>query len=288
MGKFARSWALMKESYAVLKATPELTFFPIVSGIVSLIVACSFFIPLALSTGVLHGGLHGRQLPPTYYAVLFVYYLVSYFVVIFFNAALVSCAHDSLSGIPTTYKQGLQNATKHIGKIFVWAVIAATVGTILRWVAERAGIVGQIVIGILGFAWTVITYFVVPIIVLEDASPFAALKKSGGMLKTTWGEQIIAGISISMATGLLGLIGVIPVIIGVACLIGGLYILAIPAFLLAVVYWICLAIVSTTLTGIFNTALYVYASKGVVPNGFSAEYIQGAFAPKPASKIFGR
>ena len=278
----------MKESYAVLKATPQLTFFPIVSGIVSLVVALTFFIPLALSTGAMHGGLHNRQLPPTYYAVLLVYYLVSYFVVIFFNSALISCAHDSLTGVPTTYKHGLQNASKHIGKIFVWAVIAATVGTLLRWIGEKLGIVGQIVIGLLGFAWTVITYFVVPIIIIEDASPFAALKKSGGMLKTTWGERIIAGISVSMATGLLMLIGLIPVAIGVACIIGGLYILAIPAFVLAVVFWLCLAIVSTTLTGIFNTALYIYASTGVVPNGFSPEYIQGAFAPKPASKIFGR
>jgi Family of unknown function (DUF6159) len=289
MGRFARSWALMKESYAVLKATPQLTFFPIVSGIISLIVACTFFIPLTLTTGALHGGLQQHKgLPPTYYAVLFVYYLVSYFVVIFFNSALVSCAHESLSGVPTTYQQGLQNASKHIGKIFLWAVIAATVGTILRFVGEKLGVVGQIVIGLLGFVWTVITYFVVPIIVIEDASPFAALKKSGSMLKTTWGERIIAGISVSMATGVLFLIGLVPVAVGVACLVGGLYVLAIPAFVLAVVFWLCLAIVSTTLTGIFNTALYIYASTGVVPQGFSADHIKGAFAPKPASRVFGR
>ncbi len=278
----------MKESYAVLKATPQLMFFPIISGIVSLFVGLSFFIPLALSSGMLHGGYHGAQLPPAYYVVLFLSYLVSYFVVIFFNSALISCAHDSLSGVPTTYQKGLQNATRHIGKIFAWAVIAATVGTILRWIGEKTGIIGQIVIGLLGFAWTLITYFVVPIIVLEDAAPFSALKKSGGMLKRTWGEQIIAGISISFATGMLGLIGVIPIVAGVACLIGGFYILAIPMFMLAVIFWLCLAIVSATLTGIFNTALYVYASTGIVPNGFSPDYIQGAFAPKPASKIFGR
>ncbi|HEY3782964.1 MAG TPA: DUF6159 family protein [Fimbriimonadaceae bacterium] len=278
----------MKESYAVLKATPQLMFFPIVSGIVSLFVSLSFFIPLALSTGALHGGVDAKHLPPTYYVVLFLYYLVSYFVVIFFNSALVSCAHDSLSGIPTTYQKGLQNATKHIGKIFAWAVIAATVGSILRLVAERFGIVGRIVIGLLGMAWTVITYFVVPLIVLEDAAPFAALKKSGLMLKTTWGEQVIAGFSISMAMGVLTLIGLLPLGIGIAAIVGGIYFLAVPMFLLAVIYWICVAILSTTLTGIFNTALYVYASTGAVPQGFSSDYIQGAFAPKPARKIFGR
>ena len=147
---------------------------------------------------------------------------------------------------------------------------------------------GQIVVVLLGFAWTVITYFVVPIMILENAAPFTALKKSGSMLKTTWGERIIAGISVSMATGLLMLIGFIPLAIGIACLVGGFFLLASPAFMVAVLFWLCIAIISTTLTGIFNTALYIYASTGVVPNGFSPEYIQGAFAQKNQNKLFNR
>ena len=276
----------MKESYAVLKSNPQLSIFPVVSGVVSLIVAASFFIPLALTSGILHSRQH--QLEPVHYVVLFAFYVVSYFVVIFFNAGLVSCAHDSLMGRPTSFKQGMANAGQHVGPILIWSLIAATVGTILRYIGERTGFIGQIIVGLLGAVWTVVTYFVVPIIIFENAAPFGAIKKSGGMLKTTWGERIIGGVSIGMATGVLSLIGFAFIVAAVAVAISGAILLAIPFVVLAVMYWLALAIFSTTLTGIFQTALYVYASSGQVPQGFSAENIQGAFMQKPQKGVFGK
>lgn len=280
---FSRSWALAKESFNVLRATPQLAIFPIISGIATIIVSASFAIPMFLTQDFQHN----HTLTPFHYIVLFCYYLANYFVVIFFNAGLVSCAHDSLQGRPTSFSAGLNNAFRHLPSIFMWAVIAATVGTILRAISERAGIVGQIVVGLLGVAWSIVTYFVVPILVIANVGPVAAIKESAAMFKRTWGERLIVNIGVGYAFGALMLIGFIPLIVGTVFAINGLWPVAILGFTLMVVYWLALAVISSSLAGIFNTALYVYASTGQVPAAFSAQTIQGAFVTKEKKGVFG-
>src|SRR5204863_3398010 len=92
----------------------------------------------------------------------------------------------------------------HIGSILGYALISATVGMILRWIAEK-GIIGQIVASIIGFAWNVSTYLVVPILVIENVNPVDAVKRSIELLKKTWGEQLVGNLSIGAAFGLLWL-----------------------------------------------------------------------------------
>ena len=50
MGKFARSWELMKASAGVLRSDKSLLVFPLLSGICSLVVMASFLIPVAAMT----------------------------------------------------------------------------------------------------------------------------------------------------------------------------------------------------------------------------------------------
>ena len=94
-------------------------------------------------------------------------YVALAFVSIYFNAAVIGTAMKRLQGEDASIHDGLALARQHIGKIFVWAVITATVGMILRSLQERAGILGRIVLGIVGIAWTVLTFFVVPVLLYE-------------------------------------------------------------------------------------------------------------------------
>jgi hypothetical protein len=57
-GKFARSWALMKASAAVLRSDKSLLVFPLLSGICVLLVAASFLIPVGV---MMIGGDHAGQ-----------------------------------------------------------------------------------------------------------------------------------------------------------------------------------------------------------------------------------
>src|SRR3569832_820729 len=147
MGKFSRSLALTKRSWSVLRANPQLSLFPIVSTVVSILVIASFAIPGFF----LFSNMKSKDdLGIAHYAFMFAFYLVTYFVVIFFNAGLVSCANEIFAGRPATFKDGIRASLSHIGTIFVYALISATVGMILRLISERAGVVGAIIARFLG------------------------------------------------------------------------------------------------------------------------------------------
>jgi hypothetical protein len=290
MGRFARSWELAKQSYRVLKSNPQLALFPLVSGIISFIVLLTFIIPVALTyQGMSDAQFDAQARNPLYYVVLFAFYAVSYFVVIFFNCGLVWCAHEHLNGRPATFKDGLHMATKQLPQIILWSLIAATVGTILRAVSERAGLIGQIIIGLIGMVWSLATFFVVPLLIVERATAVSSVKRSATMLKRTWGEQVIAGVGIGAASGIFGLLGLIPMLGGVALGVAtGMVWPFIAGFLVAVLYWLAVATIFAALSGIYQTALFMYASNGERSNAFSSDYFDQAFTEKPKKKFFGR
>ncbi len=151
-------------------------------------VAATFLIPL-LATGGLDTA---KSMSTTSYAVLFVMYLVLAYVTIFFNAALVSAAHERLTGGDPTLRSALAGAAARAGKILPWAIVSATVSVILRSLEDRAGAVGRIVLALAGAAWAVITFLVLPIIVIEGLGVGDAIKKSGALFKQTWGENLAA------------------------------------------------------------------------------------------------
>ena len=288
MGRFQRSLALAKESFAVLRSNPQLAWFPVISSFVTVILTISFAIPLFLASGGFDGLQKADRFPPGYYAVLAVFYLLSYFIVIFFNVGLVSCAHASLSGSKMNVSDGLAAAGRRLPAILGWTLVAATVGLILQMISERSGIFGKIVVAIVGGAWNLVTYFVVPIIAIEQGSPIAAIKKSGSMLKRTWGENLIGQGGIGLVLLLFALIPVVPFVF--ACISQS------PAAILivlavSVIYWLALAAVGSSLSGIYRTALYLYAETGTVPVVFDSEALQGAFRqgkPSVVNRWMGR
>ena len=108
-GTFNRSLQIFKESYEVLRQDKELVLFPIISGIITILITASFMLPLAFFVGNDNGGF---RMNPFYYVVIFVLYLVSYFVVIFFNTGLIACAHIRLNGGNPRFSDGLNFAAK--------------------------------------------------------------------------------------------------------------------------------------------------------------------------------
>lgn len=274
MGTFSRSLALTKQSWAVLKAHPQLALFPVISAIASLLVMASFAYPGFI---LFHGMRDANQMGPAQYAFMFSFYLVTYFVVIFFNAGLVSCATEIFYGRPATFKDGLRNAVAHLGSILFYALIAATVGMILRLISERVGIIGRIVVSLLGMAWTLVTYFVVPVMAVENKNPIQAIKESGEMLKRTWGENIVVNAGINMVFGLLMCIAFIPMIGGAVLMASGMLAIGLALIIGAVLFFIVMAVISATLTGVFQTALYLYARTGQLPTVYEPDMVQYAF-----------
>jgi len=277
METISRSWALAKESFEVLRRVPSLILFPILSSIATIIISISFFVPVYVMTG-------GKDLekvrPEVGYPLMFGFYFLTYFVVIFFNSAMVACAYEGLQGRSSTFAYGMSVARSRLGAILGWTGIAATVGVILRTIAERTGLIGNIVVGLVGFVWNVGTYFVVPVLVIEKGSPIACIKKSTGMLKQTWGERVVAAVGMGSVMGLICVIGFFAVIGGLLLATAeSMVALGIILMALGVIYILVVATIAAALQGIFQTALYVYAETGTVPNGFNPAHVQGAFKP---------
>src|SRR5262245_12419203 len=206
--RFSRSWALIKASGAVLKQDKELLVFPFLAAVATLLVAASFLVPLFVAGAFDRPA--GESPETASLVILFLFYLTQYFVIFFFNSALVGAAMIRLDGGDPTVRDGLRIATSRIVQILGYAAIAATVGLILRIIEERAGFIGRWIAGLLGLAFTVATFLTVPILVSRDIGPMDAVKESATLLKKTWGENIIgnAGMGLVFFVFYLGAIGI--------------------------------------------------------------------------------
>ncbi|HEV2622353.1 MAG TPA: DUF6159 family protein [Frateuria sp.] len=282
-GKFARSWSLMKASAAMLRSDKALLAFPLLSGVCSLVVAASFLVPVALAVLADDAHLAGQahRWSPVTWLVFFAFYLVQYFVIVFFNTALAGCALRHLRGEPTSLSDGLALARSRWTSILGYALIAATVGLFLRALQERLGLIGRLVAGLLGLAWTVATFLVVPVLASQDIGPVDAVKRSVELLKRTWGENLIGSVGLGAAFGLMTFLA----ILAGAVLIGGAVALhSLPALVVAVgvvvVALVLLSLVQASLQGIYAAALYRYAEVGQAGAGFDQALLENAFRTK--------
>jgi hypothetical protein len=282
-GKFARSWALMKASASVLRSDKSLLVFPLLSGLCTLMVAASFLIPVGMM--MLGGGHAGQDIHERMsagsYLLLFAFYLVQYFVIIFFQTALTGVALMHLRGEPTSVRLGLALARSKLPQIFGYALIAATVGLLLRMIQERLGLVGRLVIGFVGLAWTVATFLVVPVLASKDVGPIDAVKESVELLKRSWGENLIGNGGIGIVFGLMMLAAVLvsALLVGGAMATQSIVVLGLAA-VIVVVGFVLLVLIQSTLQGIYSAALYRYAEAGEASVGFDQALLQQAFAPK--------
>jgi hypothetical protein len=277
--RISNSWALVKSSWNVLRADKELIIFPIVSMFGAIIVTLTFAVPTFLSGlfEAISAGDHASKI--TGGIIAFIFYVVLYSVIFYCNTALVGAALIRLKGGDPTLKDGFRIATQHLGSIIGYALIAATVGVILRWLRDR-GILGRIAAGLFGLAWNLATYFVVPILVTENVNPIEAVKRSSMLLKKTWGEQIVGNFSIgtvsALAFFLLIVAGIPSVLFAasvswvIAVVIGSIFVLAL----------IAVGLISSALSGIYSAAVYQYATGGSAGSYFDTAQIQGAFRIK--------
>ncbi len=268
-----RSWDLLSESLGVLARDQRLLWFPVLSAITTLVVNLTFLLPL-YAGGLLddaalrHSLRHGDS--ATYF-LLFVFYYVNYFITIFFNSALVGAAGLSLEGVPATVNDGLRMAGDRLGRIAYWTLIASTVGLLLRAFESRTGRAGRFLTVLLGIAWSLLTYFIVPVLVFEDRPVFDSVDRAVALFRKAWGEEVTGGLSF----GLIGLLASLPAFFVVFASFKSHSLLGLG---LALSYLLFLATVSSAAKGVFTAALYRYAAHAEAPSWFSGNVIQRAFA----------
>lgn len=275
-GKLSNSFALVKASAGVLQADKELLVFPALSGLSSILVTATFLVPAWL-TGLLEAMTNSEVIG---YLFMFGLYLALYTVTFFFNTALVGAALIRLDGGDPTLADGLNIAIERLPKILGYAAISATVGMVLRALSERLGFLGRMVVGLVGMAWNLATFLVVPVLVTRDVGPTEAIKESAALFKKTWGEQVAGNFSLGLAffvmfSSLAVVSATLFFVVGTLAPVAVL-----PLVVLVVAAFLFLVLAASAMNGIYASALYRFATTGQTSGAFDATLLQGAFRPR--------
>jgi hypothetical protein len=269
MGRISRTTTLAKVSWQVLRKDRELLVLPVLSFLVSVGALLVLWLPTLAAADLSGLSSEGGQVDPVLVFAGIASALILSVIGVFFKGALVAGAHERLSGGDPTVKSALSRAFSHLGGLLPWALLTATVGLVLSALRERSGRLGQFAVSMIGMAWEAASFLVIPAIVVDDHRAVSGLKASASLLKRTWGENLASQIGF----GLLGLAAIIPAILVVF--------LAGPVGLVIAVPWVALVVVVLTALGaVFQTALYLYATTGSIPDDFQGAGLTEAFATR--------
>jgi hypothetical protein len=273
MQRFRNTWSLMKSSFAVLQAEKKLLIFPVISALVTLLILASFIFPtLVLDKGWIEDGIISDSTQWYHYLQLFGLYYACYFIMLFFNSATVASAVYVMRGGKPTIGGAINAVMSRLGPLAAWALIAATIGLILNIIENQSDKIGKIVTGLLGMSWTLVSFMVLPILIIENRGPVESLKTSISMLKSTWGEQILGHFSF----GLIYFIMILPMFLVFFLLMN----LGETAIILAIVfgvnYTLAAAAIQWVLQSIYMGALYMYARDHEIPDSFSVSQINAS------------
>ena len=291
-GKIRNGFELSKQSWSALRKKKQLMLFPLLSGIGLVILTALFIIPeWFIIQPLLNESAEAPILVWVEALVLFfLFYLVAAIVVIFSNAALIAATQKMIETGDASVGDGIKVALSRFGKIFVYALISATVGVFARSIAQSGrgsssiavAILAAIVGSAIAAAWNIITFFALPVMVIEDAGLKDSFKRAYELFKQTWGEGFVGSTTIS-AVGAIAWIVIMIIGFGIFFLGASQHINALIAAGIAflVLGFATIALLTGAVNGIFQTSLYHFATTGDAGPFIDTELAKNAF-PKTA------
>lgn len=261
LGKFKTGLKLSKNSLGVVREHPKLLVFPLFAALATLGFWIVFLVPLWIA------GLFGSGVE---IVVLFFLYFLTTFTATFFTASLVFAINQTFHGEEPLLGESMRAAWRRKGPILVWSAAAATVSLILKKVEESNNPLAGVLSSLFALGWTVLTFFIVPVIVFEDVTAKSMFVRSGQTFRDTWGESIGAGFGIAIIQIGLALVGLVIAIL-LALLIAAVFPMAgivIGIFLVAGAL-VCTYLIGQMIWAVTKTALYVYAAEEFVPEQFA-------------------
>lgn len=282
--RLSRSFTLATECWDVLMDDPALLVFPLLSSLAIVVLLASFAVPLWIAHPDLHAELAGstaRTARLLYVAGMYLFYLLSYAIVMFFNTALIAVALRRLDGEPASVREGLETALSNLPAVLGYALIAGTIGMILRSIEERVGFIGRIVVAVIGAAWTLASAMTLPVLVVEGVGPVEAISRSLDLLRSNWGENLIGNGSISLGVAVvaLPLFGLSWLFFKFALSTHAVGAIVLAALIMAVTV-VGLSIVSATLHAIYTAALYRFATGNKDNGAIRQDLLAEAFRQK--------
>lgn len=273
-GRISRGWALTKQSWGVLRSDRSLAAFPVLAGASVLLLGAAFWGPAALLFN------DGQSVVGVLVAAVGLYAVT--FAGVFFNVALAGAAAQVMDGRNATVSSGVDVARSRLGAVAGWAAMLMSVNVIIRALQQRFGAIGDLLLGGIAMAWGLVTFLAVPVIAFENAGPIGTLKRSAGIFRDRWGEQVTGQVSVGAIPLLVALVPA-ALLVGVGVLIGQAAVLA-ATIALAIAIVAVAVVISAALSQIFATALYRYALGESAVGDFDRSALEGAVGPRRGAR----
>jgi len=274
--RISRGWKMTRLGVEVVRADPELMVYTFLSALFSLVaigaaISGSVGLDVIASDSECVGEECGSELIFAHMAIWFVFYLLVSVITVFWNAAIIASAHERLSsGTNPRFFYGIGQAMKCLPQILIWGVIAGTVGLFVQALeglahSEDSPVPLRIVAGlasfIIGIAWWIVTFFVIPMIVLERAGVLDGMSRSTELFKRTWGEDVASHIGTGMlmvlSMLLLFCVSVPLMMVGEVGFILGMVILSVGLLFMVLFF--------STVEAVNRASLFYYAKTGQAP-----------------------
>jgi Family of unknown function (DUF6159) len=272
MERLKRGWRLAKESLVVVRSDPALVVLVVLGLVLAVLVA----LPALLAAAVVSDG---DEPSAVAWILLGLGLYLGYAVTIFFGVAVVHAAARVLDGEDATVGEAIGFAFGRLGPVLGWALVGAVVQVLFAVLRSRGGLAGQILAGVGGAAWSLVTFLAVPVIAFEGLGPFATLKRSASLFRERWGEQITGNIGIGLVFFLLSLPGLLLAGIGFAVASGsaaaiGWVLAGVGILAVAVV-----ALIGRAASATFGAVLYRYAATGETAGPFAEGDLRSVARP---------
>jgi hypothetical protein len=251
----SRGWTLTRISIDALLENKFLIVLPLVSTVILALISIVVFWGFNVFNGF-------NEITPEFILAIALMYFIAAVVMVFFNVALMGASMRWLEGGTPTLGYAIGFAKERLWVITQWALLVSAVNVLLSLIRSRHSNVGSAIAGISGIAWSVITFFAVPVVAFEKVTPFTAIKRSARLLRSTWKEAAISSFGMLFVFLMFAIIVLFPLIIALIWvgLDAGLVLL-----LISILYWIVLGSIYGAASSVLGTALYRYATTGRVP-----------------------
>jgi hypothetical protein len=192
-------------------------------------------------------------------------------------------AADAVSGYEPSLAGGLRAAEERLGPIVAWSAVATLVGILFQAVQQIpyvGGWVGRAVAIAGGLAWSVATFFVVPIIVLHGTGARESIRRSAATFRERWGETLTG----NLAIGAVMVIAFVPagalLGAGVVAWRDGDPGVGAPLAMSGMALMMAAASLSSALTVLFQLFLYRHVALGASDGPFAVSDLERAVKPK--------
>jgi len=283
--RIKRGWELGRHSLMVVLYDKTLMWFPLIATLSVLFTVWMFYMSVGpdkvrfiFSTLTNDQGV--QIINWGYYETVLIAYFTLSFVVVFCNVALVGCADISIGERDSKFRDGVTVGLRKIHYVLIWSIVSCIFSPIFL-LLEQHRFTSRGVRAIFGADWSLITYFVIPVMVVERTNIFSALRRSVKLMTETWGEHVVARTGIAW----FWLFFLLPA--GIAA---GIVAWNAPEYrplmtALGLTYFALTLILFQTIKSVLTVVLYRYATERVIPDRFNRETLQDAITLRKRDRV---